>query len=126
MCFMCENEHIGHNFFEFSKIIINKTDLLNIMNDLKIALDKFKNKITNEEILNKIKTNVDLYYKINNDIINNYNVKKRNYHKLQNLNYLKDKKEKLIKDLNDIIVKDIIGLYTFFLIHFMIIIKKNI
>ena len=114
MCFMCENEHIGHNFFEFSKIIINKTDLLNTMNDLKIALDKFKSKITNEEILNRIKTNVDLYYKINNGIINNYNVKKRNYHKLQNLNYLKDKNEKLIKDLNDIIVEDVIELYTFF------------
>ena len=33
---------------------------------------------------------LDAYYKINDSIINNYDVIKRNYHKLQNLNYLKN------------------------------------
>ena len=78
MCFMCESEHISHDIFEFTKILIQKSDLLNIMNDLKIILDKYKSKLTNLQTFNKIKSNMDLYYKINNDIITNYNMKKRN------------------------------------------------
>ena len=31
----------------------------------------------------------DLYYKLSNNIINNYNINKRNYYILQNLNVLK-------------------------------------
>ena len=32
-----------------------------------------------------------VYYKMNNDIINNYNINKRNYHKLLNVYYIKNK-----------------------------------
>ena len=45
----------------------------------------------------------DTYYKIANDIINNYNINKRNYYKLLNINKLKNNNEILIKDLNEII-----------------------
>ena len=49
---------------------------------------------------------LELYYKINNEIINNYNINKRNYHQLQNLYNLKNNNEKIIKDLNNIINND--------------------
>ena len=45
----------------------------------------------------------DLYYKINKDIINNYNINnKRNYYKLQNLNYLKNNNKEIINYINSI------------------------
>ena len=46
----------------------------------------------------------DLYYKINKDIINNYNINnKRNYYKLQNLKYLKNNNKEIINYINNII-----------------------
>ena len=49
---------------------------------------------------------MDIYYKKNDNIINNYNINKRNYHQLQNLNYLKNNNENLIKELNKLINSD--------------------
>ena len=43
---------------------------------------------------------------MNDNIINNYNINKRNYHQLQNLNYLKNNNENLIKELNKLINND--------------------
>ena len=62
---------------------------------------------------------LDAYYKINDSIINNYDVIKRNYHKLQNLNYLKNNNERLMKDLNNIIDNDKISeIYDFSIDNF--------
>ena len=44
---------------------------------------------------------LETYYKVNNNIINSYNINKRNYHNLQNLNYLKSN---TINDKNSIIL----------------------
>ena len=41
-----------------------------------------------------------------NNIINNYNLNKRNYIKLMNLNNMKNYNENLIKELNKIISND--------------------
>ena len=41
---------------------------------------------------------MDIYYEINNGIINNYNINKRNYYKLKNLYILKNNNEILIKE----------------------------
>ena len=58
------------------------------MNNLKRIINKFKNNL--EEIiikLKKLQNNLDIYYNINNDIINNYEINKnRNYNLLINLN----------------------------------------
>ena len=48
---------------------------------------------------------INIYYKINDDIMNNYDINKRNYHKLQNLNYLINNNAKLMKELNNVINK---------------------
>ena len=62
---------------------------------------------------------LDIYYKINNDLISHYNMNKRNFHKLTNLNFLKKYNEQIIKDFNDIINTDnIFELYEFIFVNF--------
>ena len=50
----------------------------------------------------------DLFYKINNNIINNYNIYKRNFYKLQNLCNVKNSNEIIIKYINNIIDNNLI------------------
>ena len=79
-----------------------------------------------KEILNKINAIIDAYYKINNAFINNYDKNKINYNELQNLNNLKNNNEKLIKDLDRSIKIIVLKYINFYLIIFMMIMKKNI
>ena len=51
-------------------------------------------------ILNEVKDKIDMYYKINEDIINNYDDKNRNYETLFYLNQFKN--NNVINDLNKI------------------------
>ena len=117
ICFVCENKHINHNIFEFelSNIFIEKEDLLKMKEDLKNIIDKFKWKIKIiKEIFDQMINILDIYYKINDYIMENYNFNKRNYHNLKNLNNLKNNNEKLIKDLQNIINNDNISeIYEF-------------
>ena len=77
--------------------------LIKGMEDLKLEIDKFKNKIEIiKEIFNRIIKMIEIYYKINNNIINNYNKNNRNYIKLINLNNIKNNNEHLIIELNKI------------------------
>ena len=104
ICILCENDHCEHDFIDLGKMLINKNDLLKINDYLKISIDKFKYKINIiVEIFKRMADILDIYYKINNDIIHNYNMNKRNYYKLINLNNLKMNNEKIIKDINSII-----------------------
>jgi len=48
ICFLCINEHNGHDIIELGNIIPNKDELLNEMNYFREIMNKFKNKI--EEI----------------------------------------------------------------------------
>ena len=112
ICIICEKEHKKHDIFDFSEMLINKNDLLKIIDDLENIINRFKYKVNIiKEILNKTVNIFDNYYKINRDIINNYNINKRNYFKLQNTNYLKNRNEILIKELNNIINDDKINEY---------------
>ena len=55
-------------------------------------------------MLKEVKENINLYYKINEDIINNYNIKNRNYEillNIKNINKLKD--NSILKELENII-----------------------
>ena len=119
ICIMCENQHKEHDIFELGKILIDKNDLLKVFENLKNVFNTFKSKIKEKEILDKIENKINYYYKINNDLINNYNMNKRNYHKLRNLNHLKMNNEKMIKELNALINKDnIFDIYDFLYVNF--------
>ena len=107
ICIVCGKEHKNHDILNLGEILVTKDELVKIMENLKNEINNFKSKVkTIKDILNRIIDLLELYYKINNDIINNYNKSKRNYNLLQNLNYLKNNNEILIKSLNDTINMD--------------------
>ena len=85
--------------------------------NLRIVIDKFKYKVkVMKEVLDKMANILDIYYKINNNIIQNYNIRKRNYILLSNFNFLKDNNEQLIKDLTKAINSD--KIYEYSIDHF--------
>ena len=78
LCMLCENEHNNHKILDFKNLLIDKDDLLKINKDLNEVIENFKYKINRiKYIFDKMINILDLYYKINNDIINNYNINKR-------------------------------------------------
>ena len=107
ICIQCinEDEHKGHNFIDFEKIFIKNDELLKSVEDLNDTIENFKHKIDIiKDIFDRMINTFDLYYKINKDIINNYNINnKRNYYKLQNLKYLKNNNKEIINYINNII-----------------------
>ena len=104
ICILCQSEHFNHNIFDFTKILINKDELLKSSEALKDVIDKFKYKIDIiKETINKMLNMLDTYYNLNNNMINNYNIKKRNYHYLQNLHNIKNNNDKIINDIKNII-----------------------
>jgi hypothetical protein len=73
------------------------------MKDLKKSIALFKQNI--EEIkskLNSIINNFEIYYKINEEIINNYKSKERNYEILKNVSQISNSSVNIINKLNDI------------------------
>ena len=108
ICMICESEHNSHTIKHFSKIIPKKEDLIKKINEIRNLIDNFKNNIkevTTKEIFDKIIGNLENYYKIYNNIINNYDTNFLNYELLSNLNdFIID--NSFINDLNDIISQD--------------------
>ena len=98
LCLVCDSEHSNHDILDLSKILIKKDDFNKILKELKESIDKYKYKIkVIKEIFDKMINIMDMHYKINNDIYNNYNTNKRNYYNLLNIYNLKNNNEILIK-----------------------------
>ena len=98
MCILCINEHNNHDIINLENILINKNEILNEMKEFKEIRNKLKYNINKiKEILNKIIIEIEIYYRINNDIINNYKNKNRNYYILKNINEIKDNNKILLK-----------------------------
>ena len=107
LCIICGSEHNNHFLLDLSDLLIDKNDLENVLKKLKNIINAFNNKINLiKDMLNKATTIMNIYYKINNNILGNYNINKRNYHKLMNLKHLKLKSEILINELNYVLKKD--------------------
>ena len=91
ICYICENKHKDHDIFELGNLLIEEDDLLKSKENLKNVINEFKWKVhVIKEILDRSINLMDLYYNLNDNIIENYNINKRNYRNLQNLNYLKN------------------------------------
>ena len=121
LCIICENEHENHKNIDFSKILFtNKNELMKIKDELNQEINNFKYEIEIIKNIFDIMINLlDKYYKINNEIINNYDLKKRNYFTLQNIINLKKKDEELITILRKIITEGITSeLYNFSVANF--------
>ena len=105
LCIMCEEEHNGHNTIFFGKLIPNMNKLKEQLSELKSAIDIFNSKVKFiVRKLNGLAKALDIYYKMQNDMINNYNLREKNYSTLQNLNEISAKNEilKTIKNINEI------------------------
>ena len=90
LCLICENEHKNHKSISYGEIIPNIEENNIYLYKLRHSIDLFKNnikKIKNikNKITNKIINNIEIYYNINKNIINNYDKKNRNYEILQNI-----------------------------------------
>ena len=125
ICISCEEEHENHENIYFGKILPNKNELKEKLDELKIYVEKFsedfkiieflkdaqKNfqdnyKIKQDydgviEILSEVKNNFNKYYEIKKDLINNFNKNERNYETLFNLKEISNN-EDIKKDLNKI------------------------
>ena len=104
ICTLCDM-HKDHKKINFIDILPNKEDLNKKKKELKEAIISFDNSINMLiNILNEVKDKIDIYYKINEDIINNYDDKNRNYETLFYLNQFKN--NNIINDLNKIVESD--------------------
>ena len=81
ICAKCYNEnHKNHQKLFFKDIMPDKDDINNKLKQLKDSIELFKKEI--DKIisrLNKIVNNLEIFYKINEDILKNYKIKDRNY-----------------------------------------------
>ena len=104
MCMMCEDRHNGHNIIYFGKIMPKKENILNDLKELRININKF-NIYLNEIItkINNMKEKMEILYKINSDIVNNFEIKNRNYINLCNINNIHKNIISVSKDINSII-----------------------
>ena len=102
LCMLCEDVHQKHDRIYFGKIMSNKRELHAKLYNLKLYIDKF-NDDYNEMIgiLNEVKNNFNLYYKIKKDIINNYDNKERYYELLISLKEISNNND-IINDITQI------------------------
>ena len=86
LCKSCKYEHDDHEIKDFCNLILNKDELKMKMYDLRKDIDIFNNNIKEIiNILNKVMENMEKYFKISNDIINNIENKNINYEILNNI-----------------------------------------
>ena len=124
LCLQCEKEHNDHSFISFLNIMPNEKEIKDKLNEFKKKIDAVNNNIKQMvEILFTVSKNLELYYQINNEIINNYVIKNRNYEIFQNINSIQNNIK--YKDLDDIINENnLLNKFNKFLnIHYKI---KNI
>ena len=90
--YTCYSEHnSNHNKIDYKINIPNKNKINEEIIELRKKIDKIKNFITDTiEKLKKVMEKMDIFYKINynilNNNINNNNLQNKNYQILQNLN----------------------------------------
>ena len=103
ICFACEG-HKNHECEHLENLIPDMEEKKKILNELKINIDGI-NKTIKKVIdnLNGFMSYINKFYEINNNILENYNVKKRNYQVLKNLNEINNNNEiiKIIKTINN-------------------------
>ena len=103
ICTLCE-VHKNHKRINFIDILPKKMDLIEKINNLKYFINLFNNDINRLlKLLNEVKDKMNMYYKIHEDMINNYDNKNRNYELLYNLNQFQndniiDEIQKVIED----------------------------
>ena len=118
ICFACE-EHEKHEVEYFGNLTPNIEEKKKILSEFKININKiFK---TIKEVIDKLNgfmLYINKFYEINNNILKNYDVKKRNFQVLKNLDEINNNNEiiKIIKNISNNNIEnkisDILDLYN--------------
>ena len=103
LCIQCEQNHKNHNIILFRDIFTNIDDIKTNMQNFKLEIDSLKNAIkTIITTLNDFIFNIDQYYEILNNILNNFTIQNKNYEILYNINEIKNNcKNKEISEINE-------------------------
>ena len=106
MCMACEIDHNNtHKIINYRDIMINKEKMKEEIKNFGIKIETLKNIIYNIiNKLNRVIDNFELYYKINYDIINNFEMQNKNYQTLKNINTIYNNIK--INDIDKIINDD--------------------
>ena len=118
LCEKCEENHSKHKKVYFKDILSNEYEIMEEVKEFRKKIDKFNDNINLIiKILEKVKINMEIYYKINYDLINNYKKENINYQILENINEIKNNIK--LNDIDEIIndndiknkFKNILNLY---------------
>ena len=101
LCITCESNHKDKENIILYRDLLPKKDLIKSqLSDLRTKIDKYK------EIINKFKQDLDniifnfeIYYSINDNLLKNYDLKKRNYQMLTNIKEIVNNNDKILSDL---------------------------
>ena len=105
-CIKCAKDHNNHNFISLQELFPYEDNLTN--NELRQKINKLNDNIKNIiKILESVKNNIEQFYIIYNEYIQNYNnASNFNYEVLKNINEFIRYKNVIINDINQIINTD--------------------
>ena len=106
LCGLCVIDHNRSHRIINLKEMLNK-DIDKSLNEFRISIENFKSHL-NEIIkkITKIIDNFEIFYKMNEEIINNYDFKNNNYQIIKNINTINDYDKKIIENINKIILEN--------------------
>ena len=85
----------------FRDILPNKEKYKSNLTELKIKIDTLKEKINEiKKTFDKVIINLETYYEINNNLLKNYEKKRKNYQLLYNIKILEEYNNSVISDIN--------------------------
>ena len=92
LCMKCESKHNNfHRIINFKTIFPDEEQIKEDIKLFRKKIEKFKEIITELiNILNNVSLNIEKYYKIIFNLLNDYDSRKRNYEILKNINSIKD------------------------------------
>ena len=103
LCIKCKSKHNDkHTVINYENILPDDDEIKEKMEDFRKKIDKLNediNKII--KILKEISENMETYYNINNNLLDTYELSKRNYHILENINFIKN--NIIVNDIDEII-----------------------
>ena len=104
LCMLCENIHKNHQIIYYKNIMPNIANLKDEMGEFKNTFNIFNNEIQSIiKILENTINNLNIYYEISMDLINNFIIKNRNYQILTNLNNIKYTNKFVLNNIKEII-----------------------
>ena len=105
ICMNCENMHKNHSSVYFGDLLPEESEIKE-MKEFKAYLDKFNKDIDNMiKMLGNVKENINLYYNICNNYIDN-NINNKNYHTITNIKEMINNNKKFFRELKIILIEN--------------------